>query len=199
MRPTGEGFRAMLGLLKRTRIARRKGTSGLSIHVGFLRRDSPLKTGRPTMGRCGGYVENTKSAIHSVVVDTGSELTFLRGGRMLQLLSGSRLGLSSVNVKMGKSNRAGATLFYMVPSDSGSCGFVVNVLCARVFRRLCCRTSFGYKNELPVRIAFVLSRFTGITLPSSFYSLLSAVQDHRVSDVVVVRGFTRLGTLFGSA
>lgn len=144
---------------------------------------------RVTIGCCGSCRSNSSGALGSVRVALVSELRGF-GLRDLTTLAGaSRLSLSAVK-------RGGATLFTIVPSGSADFGFVVSVLCARLFRRLFCYTSGGRSKTLPVPMRFLVSRFTGMSLPSSFSGLLDMVHSEGVFMSVVLRGLSRLGTLF---
>lgn len=144
---------------------------------------------RVTLGCCRSCRSNSSGALGSVRVALTTELRGFGLRDLTTLASTSRLSLRSLK-------RGGITLFTLVPSGSSDFGFLMSVLCARLFRRLFCTTSRVRNNYLPVPIRFVVSRFTGISLPSSFSGVLSIVHSHKMSMDVVLRGLTRLGTLF---
>lgn len=95
-------------------------------------------------------------------------------------------------------NSEGATLFLVVDSASDAFGFIVTVLRSRLFGLLYSGTSSRCNNGLPIRIHYLLSRFTGVKRVPRFRGLVTAVHDQRVSTSVVLRSRDRLGTVCGS-
>lgn len=144
---------------------------------------------RVTLGCCESCRDNDTGALGDVRVALTTELRGFGLRDLTKLATASRLSLPDLK-------RGGITLFTLVPSGSADFGFLIDVLCARLFRRLFCLTSRGCNKDLPIRYRFVVSRFTGISLPSSFSGVLSIVHSEKMSMSVVLRGLTRLGTLF---
>lgn len=165
---------------------RRRSFDPLSLLFGRLRDEGPR---RVTIGCCHDCRSNSGGALGSVRVALVSELSGFGLSDLTSLAVYSRLSLRGLK-------RRGATLFTIVPSGSADFGFLMSVLCSRLFRFLFCATSGVCGNTLPMPIRFLVSRFTGIDLPSSFSGVLSMVHSHNISMSVVVRGVTRLGTLF---
>lgn len=189
--PTGRrGFTALMRVLGTVRIHRSSRSFGGTISLLFstLRRGSPS---RFTLHRCGGCGLTTKGATGSVLVSYTSELTPFSVGRIERVAVCSRLSLSVLKSRQ-------ATLFLVVDSASKAFTFLVDLVCSVLFGHLYRQTSSICKNELPVRIHYLVSRTTGVKRVPGLRHLVTAVQDHRVSTYLILRTRDRLGTLCGS-